>query len=103
MRLIVHPGVRKSLIHPEIYGHFSEHLGRCIYGGVFVGKDSPIPNVNGIFRVCASAPNARTSGRRPACCAAAMHRRAPRNETSGVLCPARRAGRRNRNPPNEGV
>lgn len=48
MRLIVHPGVRKSLIHPEIYGHFSEHLGRCIYGGVFVGKDSPIPNVNGM-------------------------------------------------------
>ena len=31
-----------------IYGHFSEHLGHCIYGGIFVGKDSPIPNVNGI-------------------------------------------------------
>ncbi|MBO2517976.1 MAG: alpha-N-arabinofuranosidase, partial [Clostridiales bacterium] len=31
-----------------IYGHFAEHLGRCIYGGIFVGKDSPIPNVNGI-------------------------------------------------------
>ena len=27
-----------------IYGHFAEHLGRCIYGGIFVGKDSPIPN-----------------------------------------------------------
>ena len=31
-----------------IYGHFSEHLGRCIYGGIFVGKDSPIPNENGM-------------------------------------------------------
>ena len=31
-----------------IYGHFSEHLGRCIYGGIFVGKDSTIPNTNGI-------------------------------------------------------
>ena len=31
-----------------IYGHFSEHLGHCIYGGIFVGKDSDIPNENGI-------------------------------------------------------
>ena len=31
-----------------IYGNFSEHLGHCIYGGIFVGKDSEIPNVNGI-------------------------------------------------------
>ena len=31
-----------------IYGNFSEHLGHCIYGGIFVGKDSDIPNVNGI-------------------------------------------------------
>ncbi len=31
-----------------IYGHFAEHLGHCIYGGIFVGKDSGIPNENGI-------------------------------------------------------
>jgi alpha-N-arabinofuranosidase len=32
-----------------VYGHFSEHLGRCIYnGGYWVGEDSPIPNVRGI-------------------------------------------------------
>ena len=37
-----------SHIRPEIYGHFAEHLGRCIYGGIFVGEDSPVPNVNGI-------------------------------------------------------
>ena len=40
------PGAPK--ISKEIYGHFSEHLGRCIYNGIFVGKDSPIPNVNGM-------------------------------------------------------
>ena len=37
-----------SKIHKEIYGHFSEHLGRCIYGGIYVGEDSNIPNVNGM-------------------------------------------------------
>ncbi|PTQ81791.1 alpha-N-arabinofuranosidase [Trichococcus patagoniensis] len=31
-----------------IYGQFAEHLGRCIYEGVWVGTDSEIPNVNGI-------------------------------------------------------
>ena len=31
-----------------IYGHFAEHLGHCIYGGIFVGKDSTIPNAAGI-------------------------------------------------------
>ena len=35
-------------INKEIYGHFSEHLGRCIYNGIFVGKDSDIPNTDGI-------------------------------------------------------
>lgn len=39
---------RKSKINKEIYGNFSEHLGRCIYDGLWVGKDSPIPNVNGV-------------------------------------------------------
>ena len=35
-------------ISRHIYGHFAEHLGRCIYGGLFVGKDSDIPNINGM-------------------------------------------------------
>lgn len=37
----------KTTINKEIYGHFSEHLGTCIYGGIYVGKDSKIPNVDG--------------------------------------------------------
>ncbi|MBQ8982781.1 MAG: alpha-N-arabinofuranosidase, partial [Lachnospiraceae bacterium] len=35
-------------INPEIYGHFSEHLGHCIYEGIYVGEDSKIPNIHGI-------------------------------------------------------
>lgn len=38
----------KSRINREIYGHFSEHLGRCIYNGIYVGEDSSIPNKNGV-------------------------------------------------------
>ena len=37
----------QALIPAEIYGQFSEHLGRCIYDGIWVGKDSPIPNTDG--------------------------------------------------------
>ena len=37
-----------SRINPNIYGYFSEHLGRCIYEGTWVGEDSPIPNTDGI-------------------------------------------------------
>jgi alpha-N-arabinofuranosidase len=35
-------------ISKHVYGHFSEHLGRCIYGGLWVGEDSHIPNINGV-------------------------------------------------------
>ena len=45
--LKVKPGNTGNKINKEIYGHFSEHLGRCIYGGIYVGKDSEIPNING--------------------------------------------------------
>ena len=34
-------------INKEIYGQFAEHLGSCIYGGLWVGPDSKIPNING--------------------------------------------------------
>lgn len=47
-KLIINNEQKKSTISPEIYGHFSEHLGRCIYEGLYVGEDSDIPNVNGM-------------------------------------------------------
>ena len=40
--------VDSTLVIPaEIYGQFAEHLGTCIYGGLWVGEDSPVPNTNG--------------------------------------------------------
>lgn len=47
-KLVINPSKKLSKINKEIYGHFSEHLGRCIYGGIYVGEDSPIPNKNGM-------------------------------------------------------
>lgn len=38
----------KGAISRHLYGHFAEHLGRCIYEGMWVGEDSPIPNTDGI-------------------------------------------------------
>lgn len=45
--LAVHVNEGQTKISKHIYGHFSEHLGRCIYGGIWVGEDSEIPNING--------------------------------------------------------
>ncbi|MDR2763818.1 MAG: alpha-N-arabinofuranosidase [Tannerella sp.] len=47
-RLVVNADEGKDIISKHIYGHFSEHLGHCIYGGYWVGEDSPIPNTRGI-------------------------------------------------------
>jgi alpha-N-arabinofuranosidase len=57
-----------TVISKDIYGHFSEHLGACIYGGIWVGKDSKIPNTDGIRNDVLSAlrdikiPNLRWPG-----------------------------------------
>jgi alpha-N-arabinofuranosidase len=57
MLLAEYPNTQKLVIHADrgeqkisryIYGHFAEHLGRCIYEGIWVGEDSPIPNTRGI-------------------------------------------------------
>ncbi len=45
--ITVHENEGKQIIPKEIYGQFSEHLGSCIYGGLWVGKDSSIPNIEG--------------------------------------------------------
>ena len=47
-KLVINETRHKGEIAPEIYGHFSEHLGRCIYEGLYVGENSDIPNVNGM-------------------------------------------------------
>lgn len=43
----IHAGVAIGAIKPELHGHFAEHLGSCTYGGLWVGPQSPIPNING--------------------------------------------------------
>lgn len=55
LKYLINPLSKKSTIQREIYGHFSEHLGRCIYGGIFVGDDPNIPNTNGMRNDVVSA------------------------------------------------
>jgi len=47
-RIIVNCDIPRGEISKHIYGHFSEHLGRCIYEGIWVGEQSPIPNTYGL-------------------------------------------------------
>jgi alpha-N-arabinofuranosidase len=47
-RIRLYPHKHNGLIRPELYGHFAEHLGAGIYGGIWVGEESSIPNFGGI-------------------------------------------------------
>lgn len=47
-RLYINPRYKKGHINKELQGHFSEHLGRCIYEGIYVGENSSVPNTNGM-------------------------------------------------------
>ena len=46
-RIVINADQELSTISRHIYGHFAEHLGEGIYGGIWVGEDSDIPNTNG--------------------------------------------------------
>ena len=46
-KIILHTKQNAGTIHKELYGQFAEHLGTCIYGGLWVGNNSSIPNING--------------------------------------------------------
>lgn len=46
-RVEILPAVEIGTIRPELHGHFAEHLGSCVYGGLWVGKNSSVPNING--------------------------------------------------------
>jgi alpha-N-arabinofuranosidase len=66
--IVLSPDKAGDVINPNIYGHFIEHLGGVIYDGVWVGRNSPIPNIDGIrkqfvddMKVIA-APNLRWPG-----------------------------------------
>ena len=47
--IVINASQAKDTINKNIYGHFAEHLGHCIYGGFYVGDNNKtIPNKNGI-------------------------------------------------------
>ncbi len=48
VELKIYTDLKKGRINKNIYGHFAEHLGRGIYEGIWVGRDSAIPNTNGM-------------------------------------------------------
>lgn len=43
----IYPDRGNQIISKHIYGQFAEHLGSCIYGGLWVGEGSDIPNTQG--------------------------------------------------------
>jgi alpha-N-arabinofuranosidase len=46
-KIVVHAKSGKDTINSHVYGHFAEHLGRCIYDGIWVGDDTTIQNIDG--------------------------------------------------------
>jgi alpha-L-arabinofuranosidase len=68
-RVTIHTRDTSVTISKHIYGHFAEHLGRCIYDGFYVGENNTkIPNTNGIRKDIVEAlkkmkiPNLRWPG-----------------------------------------
>ncbi|EJD68611.1 Xsa, partial [Bacillus sp. 916] len=53
---VIQTDITRGTINKNIYGHFAEHLGRGIYEGIWVGKDSDIPNTGGGRTDVAAAP-----------------------------------------------
>lgn len=47
-RITVLPDETIGVINPYLHGHFAEHLGELVYPGIYVGRDSTIPNTSGI-------------------------------------------------------
>jgi alpha-L-arabinofuranosidase len=54
-RVEILPEETIGVISPDIYGHFVEHLGGCIYDGIWVGEKSPVANVGGIRKALVDA------------------------------------------------
>lgn len=49
VNVVLQTDLGKDKISKNIYGHFAEHLGNCIYSGFYVGDTNKIiPNTNGV-------------------------------------------------------
>jgi alpha-N-arabinofuranosidase len=44
---VIHTEQEEGRVSPLLHGQFAEHLGSCVYGGLWVGEGSPIPNISG--------------------------------------------------------
>ena len=49
--VVADPLARIGRINPEHYSHFIEHLGECVYDGIWVDPESAIPNTNGALNI----------------------------------------------------
>ena len=48
-KIVLNTDLGETIINKHIYGHFSEHLGRCIYGGLYAGEENKlVPHINGM-------------------------------------------------------
>lgn len=90
-QIVVNADLGTQTISRHIYGHFAEHLGRCIYGGFWVGEESDIPHTRGIRNDVVAAlraiqiPNLRWPG---GCFADEYHWRdgiGPRNQRPTMI------------------
>ncbi len=90
-KLTINLDRRKQDIPRHIYGHFAEHLGRCVYEGLWVGENLQIPNTRGIRNDVVAAlrklsiPNLRWPG---GCFADTYHWKdgvGPREERPGIV------------------
>ncbi len=46
-KVVIHGDREIGMVRPEFHSHFAEHLGSCVYGGIWVGRNSPVPHING--------------------------------------------------------
>ncbi|MGH9455823.1 MAG: alpha-N-arabinofuranosidase, partial [Terriglobia bacterium] len=46
-KVVIRGDVEIGQVRPAFHGQFAEHLGSCVYGGLWTGRSSPIANING--------------------------------------------------------
>jgi alpha-N-arabinofuranosidase len=46
-QLVIHADQQGPHVNRQVFGQFAEHLGHGIYGGIWVGEKSSIPNIHG--------------------------------------------------------
>ncbi len=63
--LTIHADQPGPKVNRQLFGQFAEHLGAGIYGGIWVGEDSPIPNTRGYRNDVLAGPSQSERPRHP--------------------------------------